>query len=132
MMSANNILSPANGTPIAIPSQDIVLGCYYLTKSKPGAKGEGRVFGNADFRSSTFPFERDTPTADPAQRQQIFDQDRHVSDGPRQHQIILFTVGRVLACFFSSRVDDLHIAQVQIPCHMFQKGCLFAGCFQQG
>src|SRR5215203_2864172 len=48
MMSSNNILSPASGQPIAIPSQDIVLGCYYLTKSKAGAKGEGRVFGNAD------------------------------------------------------------------------------------
>ena len=48
MMSSNNILSPANGTPITVPSQDIVLGCYYLTKSKPGAKGEGRVFGNVD------------------------------------------------------------------------------------
>ena len=48
MMSSNNILSPASGAPIAIPSQDIVLGCYYLTKAKAGAKGEGRVFGNAD------------------------------------------------------------------------------------
>ncbi|HEY7447774.1 MAG TPA: DNA-directed RNA polymerase subunit beta', partial [Vicinamibacterales bacterium] len=48
MMSANNILSPSNGAPIAVPSQDIVLGCYYLTKAKPGAKGEGRAFGNID------------------------------------------------------------------------------------
>ena len=48
MMSSNNILSPANGAPIAIPSQDIVLGCYYLTKPKPGAKGEGRVFASID------------------------------------------------------------------------------------
>jgi DNA-directed RNA polymerase subunit beta' len=48
MMSSNNILSPASGAPIAIPSQDIVLGCYYLTKARPGAKGEGRVFGNID------------------------------------------------------------------------------------
>ena len=48
MMSANNIMSPSNGTPIAVPSQDIVLGCYYLTKEKPGAKGEGRVFGTQD------------------------------------------------------------------------------------
>src|SRR5512136_1317807 len=48
MMSANNILSPANGSPIAVPSQDIVLGCYYLTKAKTGAKGEGRVFGNTE------------------------------------------------------------------------------------
>ena len=46
MMSSNNVLSPANGAPIAVPSQDIVLGCYYLTKAKAGAKGEGRAFGN--------------------------------------------------------------------------------------
>ena len=48
MMSSNNVLSPANGAPIAVPSQDIVLGCYYLTKAKAGAKGEGRAFGNTD------------------------------------------------------------------------------------
>jgi DNA-directed RNA polymerase subunit beta' len=48
MMSSNNVLSPANGAPITVPSQDIVLGCYYLTKAKVGAKGEGRTFGNVD------------------------------------------------------------------------------------
>ncbi len=48
MMSSKNILSPANGAPIAVPSQDVVLGCYYLTKAKPGAKGEGRAFGSVD------------------------------------------------------------------------------------
>jgi DNA-directed RNA polymerase subunit beta' len=48
MMSSNNILSPASGQPIAIPSQDVVLGCYYLTKAKPGAKGEGRAFGTPE------------------------------------------------------------------------------------
>src|SRR6267143_3755166 len=45
MLSANNILSPANGLPLAVPTQDMVLGIYYLTKGKPGAKGEGRAFG---------------------------------------------------------------------------------------
>ena len=48
MMSSNNIMSPANGAPITVPSQDIVLGCYYLTKARPGAKGEGRVFGSGE------------------------------------------------------------------------------------
>src|SRR5207237_636749 len=48
MLSSNNILSPAHGAPIAIPSQDIVLGCYYLTKAKSSAKGEGRAFGNPE------------------------------------------------------------------------------------
>ncbi|HEY2432800.1 MAG TPA: DNA-directed RNA polymerase subunit beta' [Vicinamibacterales bacterium] len=48
MMASNNILSPASGQPIAIPSQDVVLGCYYLTKAKAGAKGEGRAFGTPE------------------------------------------------------------------------------------
>ena len=43
MMSINNILSPANGRPLTIPSQDMVLGCYWLTQERPGAKGEGKV-----------------------------------------------------------------------------------------
>ncbi|MEE9500358.1 MAG: DNA-directed RNA polymerase subunit beta', partial [Candidatus Omnitrophota bacterium] len=48
MLSVNNIFSPANGRPIAVPSQDIVLGCYYLTKEKDGLKGEGGVFSGSD------------------------------------------------------------------------------------
>ncbi|MBN1363308.1 MAG: DNA-directed RNA polymerase subunit beta' [Syntrophaceae bacterium] len=48
MMSTNNILSPANGSPIIIPSQDIVLGIYYLTKAKTGVKGEGMAFAGPD------------------------------------------------------------------------------------
>jgi DNA-directed RNA polymerase subunit beta' len=48
MMSTNNILSPANGSPIIIPSQDIVLGIYYLTRVKTGVKGEGMVFAGSD------------------------------------------------------------------------------------
>ena len=48
MLASNNILSPANGQPIAVPSQDIVLGCYYLTRDRKGAKGEGRVFSSSE------------------------------------------------------------------------------------
>lgn len=46
MMSTNNILSPANGEPIIVPSQDVVLGLYYLTRSKVNARGEGMVFAD--------------------------------------------------------------------------------------
>ena len=46
MMSTNNILSPANGKPIIVPSQDIVLGLYYMTLEREGAKGEGMAFAN--------------------------------------------------------------------------------------
>jgi DNA-directed RNA polymerase subunit beta' len=48
MLSSRNILSPANGQPLAIPSQDIVLGVYYLTKEKKGTQGEGRAFANSE------------------------------------------------------------------------------------
>jgi DNA-directed RNA polymerase subunit beta' len=48
MLSSHNILSPANGYPLAVPTQDMVLGIYYMTKSKPQAKGEGRAFGSPE------------------------------------------------------------------------------------
>ncbi|MGH8167926.1 MAG: DNA-directed RNA polymerase subunit beta', partial [Woeseiaceae bacterium] len=48
MMASNNILSPANGDPIIVPSQDVVLGLYYMTRSKVFGKGEGMVFSNID------------------------------------------------------------------------------------
>jgi DNA-directed RNA polymerase subunit beta' len=48
MLSANNILSPANGAPLAIPTQDMVLGIYYLTKERKGVKGEGRIFADME------------------------------------------------------------------------------------
>jgi len=48
MLSSLNLLKPANGEPIITPTQDIVLGCYYLTNSKQGAKGEGMTFSGSD------------------------------------------------------------------------------------
>ena len=48
MLSSHNILHPANGKPIALPSQDMVLGCHYLTRPKTGDKGEGKLFGSID------------------------------------------------------------------------------------
>ncbi|HHC71300.1 MAG TPA: DNA-directed RNA polymerase subunit beta' [Thiotrichales bacterium] len=46
MMSSNNILSPANGEPIIVPSQDVVLGLYYMTRERVAAKGEGMIFAD--------------------------------------------------------------------------------------
>jgi DNA-directed RNA polymerase subunit beta' len=48
MLASNNILSPANGAPVAIPSQDMVFGIYYLTKERAAAKGEGRLFADPE------------------------------------------------------------------------------------
>ncbi|MGH9340695.1 MAG: DNA-directed RNA polymerase subunit beta', partial [Acidobacteriota bacterium] len=48
MLASQNVMSPANGQPVAVPSQDIVLGCYYLTSSRSGARGEGTSFSCID------------------------------------------------------------------------------------
>ena len=48
MLSAHNILAPKDGKPVAVPTQDMVLGAYYLTLVKPGALGEGKMFSNYD------------------------------------------------------------------------------------
>ena len=48
MLSANNILKPQDGKPVVSPTQDMVLGCYYLTIIRPGAKGEGKYFTDVD------------------------------------------------------------------------------------
>src|SRR5712691_1840496 len=48
MLSTQNLLSPANGQPVVVPTQDIVLGIYYLTKARPAARGEGRIFDSIE------------------------------------------------------------------------------------
>ena len=48
MLASNNILKPQDGKPVISPSQDMVIGCYYLSCIRPGAKGEGRCFANED------------------------------------------------------------------------------------
>lgn len=48
MMSTNNVLSPANGEPVIVPTQDVVLGLYYLTRSRINAKGEGMIFADVE------------------------------------------------------------------------------------
>ncbi len=106
MMSSNNILSPASGQPIAVPSQDIVLGCYYLTKAKAGAKGEGRVFGNTEdviLALENHELETLTPIRLRFTGNLIDltvardDQDvMHTESHEVQHKIINTTVGRVI------------------------------------
>ncbi len=48
LLSPNNLLKPSDGGPVAVPSQDMVLGIYYLTQERPGAKGEGKIFKNVN------------------------------------------------------------------------------------
>ena len=57
MDAKGNLLKPANGDPIVSPSQDVVLGCYFLTKIKPGARGEGKVFSSLS--EATYAFDEE-------------------------------------------------------------------------
>jgi DNA-directed RNA polymerase subunit beta' len=56
MLSSANLLKPATGLPIVGPSQDIILGCYWLTKILPGVKGEGKLFGSSEEAQLTYEF----------------------------------------------------------------------------
>jgi len=58
MMSTNNILSPANGEPVIIPSQDIVLGLYYMSRERLNVKGEGKVFSNVEEAIIAYDFDQ--------------------------------------------------------------------------
>src|SRR6058998_2336424 len=106
MLSSKNILSPANGQPIAIPSQDIVLGCYYLTKAKKGTRGVGRIFGSFDeamFALENGVAERLTPvryryTGELIDLTTVYDDQDviHTEVQNVKNQIVNTTVGRVI------------------------------------
>jgi DNA-directed RNA polymerase subunit beta' len=95
MMSTNNILSPANGDPIIVPTQDVVLGLYYMTRELVGAKGEGMVFADiAEVRRAY-----DTGAAELHAKCKARIREVEVTaDGERREKITLTetTVGRAL------------------------------------
>jgi DNA-directed RNA polymerase subunit beta' len=95
MMSTNNILSPANGEPIIVPSQDIVLGLYYTTREKISARGEGLMFANISEVSRAYESRIIELNAKITVRIKEYDVD---ADGGRHEKITRYetTVGRAL------------------------------------
>ena len=89
MMSSNNILSPANGEPIIVPSQDVVLGLYYLTRTSVNARGEGMVF--ADLEEVHRAYESGTLDLHASVKVRIRETDEN---GDIQSQIVETTAGR--------------------------------------
>ncbi len=96
MMSSNNILSPANGDPIIVPSQDVVLGLYYMTRERVGAKGEGMAFG--DIHEVHRAYESRHVDLHAKVKVRLSDYVREVKGGPLSHKIRIVdtTVGRAL------------------------------------
>jgi DNA-directed RNA polymerase subunit beta' len=100
MLSSNNILSPANGSPIIVPSQDIVLGTYYMTRGVTGCKGEGKIFANVEEVQSAY------------DAKEI---DLHAKITVRLHgKRYETTVGRVLLWEIIPHVDILELRHVQV------------------
>ncbi|RJQ48124.1 MAG: DNA-directed RNA polymerase subunit beta' [Gammaproteobacteria bacterium] len=95
MMSSNNILSPANGEPIIVPSQDVVLGLYYMTRERIGARGEGMMFNDVTEAHRAY----ETRAADLHARIKLRVRELRVGeDGEKRHatRIVDTTVGRAL------------------------------------
>ena len=90
MMSSNNILSPANGEPIIVPSQDVVLGIYYMTRERVNAPGEGMVF--ADVEEVHRAYESNIVDLHAKVKVRI----REKLDGAETHKLVSTTVGRAL------------------------------------
>ena len=101
MLSSNNILSPANGSPIIVPSQDIVLGIYYMTRSIMGRRGEGKIFANAEEVRMAF----DAQAVD-----------LHAKIVLRIHgKRYDTTVGRVLLWEIIPKVDIVEMRHIMVP-----------------
>lgn len=94
MMSTNNILSPASGEPIIVPSQDVVLGLYWMSRERINAKGEGMYFASASEVSRAFV----TGQVDLQARVKVRVSDTHIVDDKPvlKTELIATTVGRVL------------------------------------
>jgi DNA-directed RNA polymerase subunit beta' len=94
MLASNNVLSPANGEPIIVPSQDIVLGLYYMTREKVNAKGEGSLFADVAEAKRAY----DTGAAELHARVTVRIKEVEVKDGEKIEHIrrVETTVGRSL------------------------------------
>ncbi len=97
MLSCNNLLKPLNGHAVTVPSQDMVLGSYYLTLDKPGEPGEGRVF--RDFDEAMMAYENHQLGIHAAIRVRV---EKEI-DGVKQSRIINATLGRLI---FNSKIPQ--------------------------
>jgi DNA-directed RNA polymerase subunit beta' len=128
MLSINNIFSPAHGGPVIAPSQDIVLGCYFLTLMRPGEVGEGKVFSSSDELWLAFSLDRVHIHAKiklwmPAGRE-IRDRDRtYTTDGT---MLVETTPGRVMfndilmagMPFYNYDLDKKALSNIIADCHL--------------
>ena len=108
LLSPNNLLKPSDGGPVAVPSQDMVLGIYYLTQDRPGAHGEGKFFKNKN--EAILAYENGAVTLHSKIKVRV---SRTMADGTEMTGVIETTVGRIL--FNEIIPQDLGFVDRTIP-----------------
>ncbi|MEG1509542.1 MAG: DNA-directed RNA polymerase subunit beta', partial [Clostridia bacterium] len=107
MLATNNILKLSDGRPVVSPTQDMVIGCYYLTIDKEGAKGEGRVFKDDEEALMAYQLkEIELQTAIKVRRQRVI-------DGVLYSKRLDTTVGRII--FNTAIPQDIHLTERNVP-----------------
>ena len=108
LLSPNNLLKPSDGGPVAVPSQDMVLGIYYLTQERPGVKGEGMVFKNVN--EAILAYENGAATLHSKVRVRV---SKTMPDGTVKTGTIESTIGRFI--FNEIIPQDLGFVDRSIP-----------------
>ena len=108
LLSPNNLLKPSDGGPVAVPSQDMVLGIYYLTQERPGAPGEGKYFKSKN--EAILAYENGVVTLHARIKVRV---SRTMTDGTEMTGIVETTVGRIL--FNEIIPQDLGFVDRTIP-----------------
>ncbi|HEX2944703.1 MAG TPA: DNA-directed RNA polymerase subunit beta' [Clostridia bacterium] len=112
MLSANNLLAPKDGKPITVPTQDMVLGSYYLTIERDGEPGEGKVFGNVDEAMMAY------DTGFLGLHAKIHVKQTKVIDGKPVSKIIVTTLGKLI--FNDGIPQDLGFVDRSNPDNLFE------------
>lgn len=108
LLSPNNLLKPSDGGPVAVPSQDMVLGIYYLTQERPGAKGEGMVFKSVN--EAILAYENQAVTLHSRIKARV---SKRMPDGTIKSGVVESTVGRFI--FNEIVPQDLGFVDRSIP-----------------
>ena len=111
MLAANNLLKPSDGKPVTVPTQDMILGSYYLTLDKDGEPGEGRAF--RDVNEAQMAFEEGTITY----HSKIYVRMTKVIDGVEQSRVIKTSLGKII--FNNPIPQDLGFVDRSDPEHAF-------------
>ena len=108
LLSPNNLLKPSDGGPVAVPSQDMVLGIYYLTQERPGAKGEGMIFKSVN--EAILAYENQEATLHSRVKVRV---NKTMPDGTVKTGVIESTIGRFI--FNEIIPQDLGFVDRSIP-----------------